>query len=283
MQMKVNIESTDVPFVPQGHSHTLGEGLDPAKMPAHWLLARLGKRVLRPGGRETTRWLINQAAVGAHDNVIELAPGLGATAELLLSRDPKSYIGVERDQAAAALAEDSIRRVASSGLDARIVLGDATKIPLENSTASLVMGEAMLSMATESQKKKIVSEAARLLRSGGRYLVHELSFEGTDDARIAAEKDMSKHIHVGVRIHGETGWRALLTEAGLTVRTVRLGPMHLLELPRVVADEGLARTSLFVFRTVTQPRALKRVLEVRSCFRRHMSGLRSIALVAEKP
>ncbi len=32
----------------------LGAGLDPAKMPGRLLLARLGKRVLRPGGRELT-------------------------------------------------------------------------------------------------------------------------------------------------------------------------------------------------------------------------------------
>ncbi len=25
------------------------------RAPAHWLMARLGKRMLRPGGRETTR------------------------------------------------------------------------------------------------------------------------------------------------------------------------------------------------------------------------------------
>jgi len=36
-----------------------GSDLDVAKMPGHWLLARLGKRVLRPGGlreRFSTDW-----------------------------------------------------------------------------------------------------------------------------------------------------------------------------------------------------------------------------------
>ena len=45
------------------HSTTLpppGEGLKTEKMPGHWVLARLGKRVLRPGGMELTKgeeWL----------------------------------------------------------------------------------------------------------------------------------------------------------------------------------------------------------------------------------
>lgn len=279
MQMKINIDSTDAPFVP--HDHAPGAGLDPAKMPAHWLLARLGKRVLRPGGRETTAWLLEQASIGAGDDVVELAPGMGATAALLLARHPRSYVGVERDGAAAATAEEAVRRAGHAA--ARIAVGDAASVPLGDGAASLVVGEAMLSMATEAQKRRIVAEAARVLRSGGRYLVHELAFEGSDEAREAAERDMSQHIHVGVRIHDEAGWRALFTEAGLSVRTVRTGPMRLLEPGRVLSDEGLARTALFLFRLATEPRARKRVLEVRRCFRRHAAGLRSIAIVVDKP
>ena len=31
------------------------------KAAGHWLLAQLGKKVLRPGGRETTNWLLARA------------------------------------------------------------------------------------------------------------------------------------------------------------------------------------------------------------------------------
>ena len=47
----------------------------------HWLLARLGKRVLRPGGVELTRTLLARAGVADAD-VLELAPGLQAVARL---------------------------------------------------------------------------------------------------------------------------------------------------------------------------------------------------------
>ena len=50
-----------------------------ADLPGHWLLARLGKRVLRPGGVELTRRLLAAAEVGGAD-VVELGPGLGRTA-----------------------------------------------------------------------------------------------------------------------------------------------------------------------------------------------------------
>ena len=59
--------------------------------PGHWLLARLGKRVLRPGGLELTRKLLKNANLTDAD-VVELAPGLGRTATELLSFQPASYV-----------------------------------------------------------------------------------------------------------------------------------------------------------------------------------------------
>ena len=48
MYVQVLINNGDV--VMQTDSVRPGEGLQTAKMPGHWVLARLGKRVLRPGG-----------------------------------------------------------------------------------------------------------------------------------------------------------------------------------------------------------------------------------------
>ena len=71
-------------------------------MPGHWLLAKMGKRVLRPGGLELTKRLLSDLAVTENDDVVEFAPGLGITARMTLARKPKSYIAVEREPAAAA-------------------------------------------------------------------------------------------------------------------------------------------------------------------------------------
>jgi hypothetical protein len=40
-----------------------GEGLKTEKMPGRWVLARLGKRVLRPGGMELTRRMLERLAI----------------------------------------------------------------------------------------------------------------------------------------------------------------------------------------------------------------------------
>ena len=180
-------------------------------MPGHWLLAKMGKRVLRPGGLELTQRLLSELAVTANDDVVEFAPGLGITARMTLARKPKSYIAVERDAKAAATVATYL-----TGPNQRCIAGTAEATGLADATASVVYGEAMLSMQMAPAKAKIIAEAARLLRPGGRYGIHELCLIPDDvdqSIRDAIQHEMSDDIHVGVRPLTEREWCELLEAA----------------------------------------------------------------------
>lgn len=278
LNMTFNIMSS---AVGDEHDSDFGGDVSVAKMPAHWLMARLGKRVLRPGGRALTRWLVERARVTPHDDVVELAPGLGATAQALLAREPRSYVGVERDAAA----HRALLRALEGRPVARIVRGDAARIPLDDGAASVVLGEAMLSMQPRHRKDTIIAEAGRVLRDGGRYAIHELAL--ADDAISLAhaariELDLSRAIRVGVRIETMQGWRERIERAGFVVEHVERAPMRLLELDRLIEDEGVAGAALFVARTLRDAAARARLLDVRKAFRAHEHALAAIAVVAVK-
>lgn len=134
----------------------IGAGLDIDKMPAHWLMARLGKRVLRPGGRQMTRWLLEHAAIGPADDVVEFAPGLQA--------------------------------------------------------------------------------------------------------------DLSAAVHVGVRIGTVRDWIGWMEDAGFFVQDVAQMPMRLLELDRLIGDEGVIGTTRFIAHAMQTPGAVHRLLDVRRVF-----------------
>ena len=148
-----------------------GAGQRLEKMQGHWVLARAGKRVLRPGGLALTRRMIDALSISSDDRVVEFAPGMGVTARMVLRRNPVQYWGVECDAAAVARLETLLPRQA-----AQIVEAKAEHSGLPDACASVVYGEAMLSMQTLQQKKRILSEARRLLTSGGKYGIHELCF-----------------------------------------------------------------------------------------------------------
>lgn len=250
------------------------------KMPGHWLLARMGKRVLRPGGRELTQRLLASLAIDSADDVVEFAPGLGETARETLARQPLSYTAVERDPEAARAVTQIL-----SGPDQRCVLGSAEQTGLADASASVVYGEAMLSMQLPAAKARIVGEAVRLLRPGG-HGIHELCLLPDDvpgKIREAIANDLSDEIHVGVRPLTSMEWRQLLESAGLVVTSVETAPMHLLEPRRLVRDEGLFHAIRFIFNVVRHEAARRRVLTMRRVFREYKQHLAAVAIVAVKP
>lgn len=248
-------------------------------MPGHWVLARLGKRVLRPGGMELTRRMLASLGVGGSDDVVEFAPGMGVTARLTLALRPASYTAVERDEAAARIVQGYV-----VGERRRVVVGSAAETGLPAASATVVYGEAMLTMQTDETKRRIVREAARLLRHGGRYAVHEMCLrDGVGgEARGEVERALTGVVHHGVRPLTVTEWRRLLEGDGFEVKAVEVAPMALLEPARVVRDEGFFRALRFAFNVLRDGDARRRVFEMRSVFRRHRGQIAAVAITAAR-
>jgi SAM-dependent methyltransferase len=257
-----------------------GEGLKMQKMPGHWVLARLGKRVLRPGGMQLTRIMLAALRIQTTDEVVEFAPGMGITAQLALALRPASYTAVERDLPAAEIVRGYLR-----GERQHCVLGNASDTGLPNQCATVVYGEAMLTMQTNETKRQIVREAYRLLKSGGRYGIHEMCLMSDDldkNQKKATERALTGVVHHGVRPLTVSEWSVLLESEGFRLESVDLAPMSLLEPGRLIRDEGLAGALRFVWNLLSDSEARQRVLEMRSVFRRQRKQLGAVAITGIK-
>jgi len=58
--------------------------------------------------------------------------------------------------------------------------------------------------------------------------------------------------------------------------------MHLLEMNRIIDDEGLLRATKIGWNILTHPKARKRILEMRKVFKQYQNHMNAIAIVAEK-
>jgi hypothetical protein len=257
-----------------------GGRLKTERMPGHWVLARLGKRVLRPGGMQLTRRLLKSLSIQRADDVVEFAPGMGVTAQLTLELDPKSYIAVERDEAAAKIIGGYL-----NGQQQQCVVGSASDTGLSEHCATVVYGEAMLTMQTDTMKRQIVQEAYRLLKNGGRYGIHEMCLMSNnldEKTKRETERALTGVVHHGVRPLSVSEWRVLLQSEGFEIASVNMAPMSLLEPRRLIRDEGVGGAIRLVWNLFRDSEARRRVMEMRSVFRHYRRQLGAVAVVGIK-
>jgi hypothetical protein len=249
-------------------------------MPRHWLLARLGKRVLRPGGLELTRSMLHALGIRRSDAVVEFAPGLGVTTQLVVALQPASYIGIEENEAAAERIGSTLTNITH-----RCLTASASETGLPANSASVVFGEAILTMQGARQKSEIVREAARILKAGGRYGMHELCLlpDGLDETiKLEIQHALSQTIRVGARPLTAEEWRALMDKEGFNVRSEMFRPMQLLKPGRLIQDEGLWGTLRFAWNLLRDAEARRRVIAMRRIFIKYQRHLSAIMLVGIK-
>ena len=255
---------------------------DEAHLQGHWLLAKLGKKVLRPGGKKLTNWMIDNANP-TNKRVVEFAPGLGITAAEILDRNPKTYTGVDQDPDAATATTLSTKQ-ARLGIPTEVINGVASDTGLPAGSADLVVGEAMLTMQGEKGKAAIVSEANRILATGGRYAIHELLLTPNNVDQTVADnlrKALATTIKVNARPLTATEWSELLENNGFKVLSIKVAPMGLLQPKQMIEDEG-PRVLKIMFNLARNPQARKRVLAMRKVFSEHAQNLGAISIIAEK-
>ena len=256
-------------------------GPEAGRMQGHWLLAKLGKRILRPGGRALTAKLLERAKPTGGDDIVELGPGVGATAEVLLRANPRSYRGIDPNPEGRDAVKDILKKHPRAGY----VVADARETGLDDTCADLVVGEAMLTIQDDAGKNAIVAEAARLLRPGGRYAIHEMAWlpDHTDEERETARRELSRVIKVGARPLTLEGWTELLAAHGLEAEWHDRAPLHLLEPRRIVSDEGLWGALRFWNNARRLPGASDRLKAMRQGFQLQGKLMGGIVILARKP
>lgn len=253
------------------------DGVDPDRMSVHWLFAHLGKRVLRPGGVEMTKRLLDAIDIGPDDDVVELGPGMGSTTRLILAREPASYTGVDRDPV---VVERVSMIVEPSG--GRVVRGMASHTGLDDSCADVAFGEAYLTMQPVPQKAAIIEELRRIVRAGGRIALHEMAFKS--NVSTADQERLVERLRARAKVHvapfTADGWMELLTTHGFEIVGHETAPLHLLEPARLIADEGFYGAFRFIQRTMCDPHARSRVLAMRRAMSGNADKLQAIMVTA---
>lgn len=251
---------------------------DYTKAPGHWILAKMGKKVLRPGGRKLTEQLVSELKIGPEDNIVEFAPGMGFTARLTIAQNPHSYIGIDTD-------EDVVRLLINSIIadNTKFLLANASDTKLNPSIKDKVYGEAMLTMHADHRKSEIMREANRILKMGGIYAIHEMALVNVNETQKQnIQKDLAKSLHVNACPITVEEWKTLLEKEGFKIKKVIQHDMRLLNPRRIVDDEGWGTALKVWYNIFSNPPARKRIMDMKKTFAKHRKNINSIVIIAEK-
>jgi phospholipid N-methyltransferase len=251
---------------------------DISKLPAYLLLAKLGKKVLRPGGIAFSKELLSVIPITLK-HVSEFAPGRGATAELIINKNPSSYTGVEHHI-------DFASQLEFDNPHHKVVVGSMSHTGLPSNSCDVIVGEAFLSLQGDDAKRQILHEAFRLLKPGGFYMLHELSVVSGNLSEGAYQQLLREMRHV-LKVNATplrtAQWKKLAQEIGFSIQRSFQRPMALLNRERLMEDEGAMNVLRILWNAIRTPGALKRILSIRSLFTKHEGELAAIGLILQKP
>lgn len=244
------------------------------RVTAPWPLAqRVVAGLVRPGGPAMVRRALDGAGLGEGDRVVELAPGLGLTSRAVVAANPRTWTAVEPDPLAA---EHLRRALGGAGREVREAPVDATGLP--DGEASVVVVDGLLVTLDAGGRAAVLAEAARLLRPGGRVVLHELA-----PAPDAAADGLARIRDAGLDPRAEQEWRAEVESAGLVVVGSLVGALDLPEQRELMREAG-PRGALRLTRALALDAGVRSgALRARQTLERDALWLRSAVVVGEVP
>ncbi|ABA24151.1 methyltransferase [Trichormus variabilis ATCC 29413] len=242
----------------------------------HEVLAAVGKKYLRPGGRIATEQLCRWANFQPSETVLELASSFGYSAISLAQRYGVKVVGVEKNPDSVVRARENVR-VAGLENQIEIIEGDIFHLDVIPGKFDYVLAEAILTMQSPLGKAKLLAEIHNRLKPGGKFLSHELL---ANDKEEQIRADLARVIRVNSTPLSETNWIAACETAGLKVEKHQIGSMNLLNLWRMFQDEGIFNTIQILVNILTHKSIRERVLAMRHIFNKYRHELGYIILCA---
>ena len=247
-------------------------GLDP-----YTFMATIGKRVIHPGGRATTRVLLEQACITATSRVLDVGCGVATTAIEIARRFDASVTAVDIEPLMLQLAQANVAAAGVTDL-VTVAHGDILDLAFDQGSFDVVIAEAVTMFVDRS---RATSELVRVCAPGGRVLATEFLWrqEPTDAARDVFLGEVCP----GMRFDTLDDWIATYASAGLREILTETGPFEMMTPRGFLADEGFARSMKIIGRVGTRPANIRKMAWLMPRMAKAVPYLGYIVIAGNKP
>lgn len=246
------------------------------RIAGHTFLAKLGKKRLRPGGKEATEWLFNQVEITENTTILEVACNMGTTAIELVKKFGCNVVAIDFDETVIKIAQENIR---NNHLSHKITVihADARQLPFENNQFDIVINEAMLTMQSKINKEKCLREYYRVLKKGGKLLTHDIAITESDTVK----KEISQVINVNIHPLYHHEWLMLFENQSFINIHSHIGNMSLMRISGMIRDEGILNT-IKIIKNAIKKENRSQFYKMFKTFRKNKKVMRYIVIKGEK-
>ena len=263
-----------------------GEATDPdnhrtapdiEKLDPYGFLAILGKKVIHPGGRQSTEEMLRFADFKAGERVLDVGAGVGTTAVEIARRFGCKVTAIDIDPLMLERARANVRAAGASN-HVTVKEADIQSLPYQDGCFDKVIIEAVTMFV---DRERAAREVVRVCRSKGRVLDHEFIYRKTPTREI--RRLFEGEVCPGIRFDRSEDWIELYRSAGLTGFQQTHGPFAMMTPMGMLRDEGILNLSAIMAKILLRPTYFRKMTWMMSRMVKVWPYLGYIVLSAEKP
>lgn len=257
-----------------------GSTLTPAeaeRLDPYALMAVVGKRVIHPGGRRSTRELFQRGGLEHGQSVLDVGCGVGTSTIELARRYGTHVTAVDTSPLMLNRARDNVRKAGVEG-SVEVREADILDLPFLDNSFDRVLAEAVTMFV---DRPAAARELVRVCKPGGMVLATEFLWRKrpTEEARQVFLIEVCP----GMTFDTLDDWVQVYRGAGLEDLRVTSGPFEMMTPRGFLADEGIGNSLAVMGRTMSRLSYMKKMMWLMPRMNRAVPYLGYIAISGIKP
>lgn len=248
------------------------EELDP-----YMLMGVLGKRVIHPGGRQSTEELFTRGEFRRGQQVLDIGCGVGTTAIEIAKRFGAHVVAADISPLMLNAARANVRR-ARVEVEVKVKHADIVALPFGDNTFDRVVAEAVTMFVERSTAAR---ELVRVCKPGGKVLTTEFLWRKPPTAE--ARHIFLSEVCPGMMFDDLDNWVRIYSAAGLADVQVTHGPFEMMTPKGFLSDEGIGNSLAIMGRALSRPIYLKKMVWLMPRINRAVPYLGYITISGVKP
>jgi len=240
-------------------------------------MAVLGKCVIHPGGRRSTKELLQRADLKAEHHVLDVGCGVGTTAIEITRRFGARVTAVDISPLMLSRAQDNAQ---AANVTSKVAVenGDILALRFPDNTFDRVLAEAVTMFVDRPRAAK---ELLRVCKPGGRVLTTEFLWRKPPTAE--ARQIFLGEICPGMNFDTLEDWLQIYRTVGFQDVQVTSGPFEMMTPWGFLQDEGWLNSMAVMGRAPSRPAYMKKMLWLMPRMQRAVPYLGYVAISAVKP